>query len=213
MPRKDDFINTFKIAAAELLEKDPVDVGQKSATPYDAEEAAFSFDFIGRPCRVGLKPEVTVEVPGQDKEMPIQERGLVLHYLNAADGSPPANDLITYREVPSGEFYYPAFVKRAEAPLAATFGDKPERLIETAARLGGEPVADLGDAGVRIQALPRVALTLIVWGGDEEFEPTSKILFDRNISHYFSTEDIAVLSGMVVYRLMGLAAAAGASTS
>jgi hypothetical protein len=211
LPRQDDFINAFKLAAAELLGRDPVEVGLRSRAAYDPEQAVFSMAFIGKPCRVHLKPEVRVEAPGQKREVPIQEQGLILHYLNAADGSPLAGELITYREVPSGEFYYPAFVKRAEAPLAAAFGRTPERLVATAAHLVGEPVAGMGDAAVRIQALPMVALTLMLWGGDEEFEPTSKILFDRSISHYFSTEDIAVLSGMVVYRLLGLAAAAGAS--
>lgn len=211
MPRQDDFINAFKLAAKELLGRDPVEVGLRSGAVYDPAQAVFSMTFIGKPCRVRLRPEVQVEAPGQDRQVPVQEQGLILHYLNAADGSPPAGELITYREVPSGEFYYPAFVKRAEAPLMATFGRTPERLAATAARLGGEPAGGMGDAAVRIRALPKVVLTLVVWGGDEEFGPASKILFDRSISHYFSTEDIAVLSGMVVYRLMGLAASAEAS--
>ena len=52
---------------------------------------------------------------------------------------------------------------------------------------------------------PRVPVTLVVWAGDDEFEPTAKILFDHSIPHYLTTEDIAWVSGMIVYRLMRLA--------
>ncbi len=140
-----------------------------------------------------------------DRESPLQEQGLILHYLNKADGSGLTGDLITYREVPSGEFYYPAFVKRAEAPLISVFGLDVNRMIEVGKSIGGRAASDMGDAALKVQAFPCVALTLVLWEGDDEFEPTGKILFDKNIQHYLSTEDIAVLSGMVVYRLMGFA--------
>ncbi|MGC1405099.1 MAG: DUF3786 domain-containing protein, partial [Thermodesulfobacteriota bacterium] len=39
----------------------------------------------------------------------------------------------------------------------------------------------------------------------EEFPPDGNLLFDASISKYLSAEDIAVLSGMVVYPLIGMA--------
>jgi hypothetical protein len=78
-------------------------------------------------------------------------------------------------------------------------------MIEAGESIGGVATSDMGDAALKVQAFPYVALTLVLWEGDDEFEPTGKILFDKNIRHYLSTEDIAVLSGMVVYRLMRFA--------
>ncbi|MBW1710418.1 MAG: DUF3786 domain-containing protein [Deltaproteobacteria bacterium] len=204
MPRKDDFINAFKIAAAELKDRDPAEVSRLSAVKYDDDNKEFLLDFIGRPHVVRL-PEVMVQNLEPDLEVPIQEQGLILHYLNMADGEPLTREYITYREIPSGEFYYPAFVKRAEAPLTSVFGSDTQKLISAARSLGGEIVSDMGDAAVSIQAFPRVVLTLVLWEGDDEFEPAGKILFDRSVSHYLSVEDVAVLSGMVVYRLMRFA--------
>jgi hypothetical protein len=45
---------------------------------------------------------------------------------------------------------------------------------------------------------------LIIWKGDDEFPPEGNILFDRNILQILSAEDIAWLSGMVVYPLIGM---------
>lgn len=201
MAREDDFISAFNISADELREKDPVEVGRLSQTGYDPDKKEFRLDFIGRPHSVEW-PEIKVLAGDTDGEPPLQEQGLILHYLNKADGSGLTGDLITYREVPSGEFYYPAFVKRAEAPLISVFGRDVSRMIEAGESIGGAAASDIGDAALEVQAFPSVALTLVLWEGDDEFEPTGKILFDKNIQHYLSTEDIAVLSGMVVYRLM-----------
>ncbi|UCE84218.1 MAG: DUF3786 domain-containing protein [Deltaproteobacteria bacterium] len=42
----------------------------------------------------------------------------------------------------------------------------------------------------------------MIWGGDDELPPEGSILFDESIISYLPTEDIAVLSGMRVYRLI-----------
>jgi hypothetical protein len=55
------------------------------------------------------------------------------------------------------------------------------------------------------QPLPRIAIHLALWEGDDEFPPEAGILFDANIQHELAAEDIAVLSGILVYRLMGVA--------
>lgn len=204
MPRQDDYKNAFKLAASEIQEKDPFEVSRLSLAEYDEEKSLFLLDFIGRPHAVTF-PEVTVRRADSDQEPPITEQVLILHYLNQAQGTPFKNELITYREVPAGEFYYSAFFKRAEAPMLSVFGRNPDLLLKTGPQIGAEPVPDQGDAAVRVRALPRVPVTLVIWGGDEEFEPSGKILFDRCVSGYLSTEDIAWVSGMIVYRLMRLA--------
>jgi hypothetical protein len=66
-----------------------------------------------------------------------------------------------------------------------------------------------GDVSVLVRALPLVPIALILWRGDEEFPPEGNILFDRSIIGLFSAEDIAWLSGMVVYPMIGRAKAKG----
>ena len=84
------------------------------------------------------------------------------------------------------------------------FGDKPDLFRASAEKLAGVPIA-AGDAGMIFPVLPRVPVQLILWQGDEELPPESTILFDATISDYLPAEDIAVLSGMLVYRLISMA--------
>ena len=88
--------------------------------------------------------------------------------------------------------------------MLETFGHDLTLYVKVAAALGGEPLA-LGDAAARFMAFPRVPITHVLWGGDEEFAPEATILFDETIPRYFPTEDIAALAGASVYRLMGAA--------
>ncbi len=88
--------------------------------------------------------------------------------------------------------------------MLSTFGHDLPLYVKVAATLGGEPL-DLGDAAARFMAFPRVPITHVLWGGDEEFTPEATILFDETIPRYFPTEDIAALAGASVYRLMGAA--------
>lgn len=52
---------------------------------------------------------------------------------------------------------------------------------------------------------PHVRVRLILWEGDDEFPPEAGVLFDAGIRENLPAEDIAVLSGMLVYKLMGIA--------
>ncbi len=205
MARQDDYVNARRLAAEELGKRDPQTVARLSGAVFNDERHRLELDFIGRPHLV-LFPDVAVAYADSDQEVPLTEQVLILHYLNQAGGTPLRNEAITYREVPAGDFYYPAFVKRAEAPMLKAFGADPSLLLNVGPMIGGTPISGPGDAVVAFPALPLVPVTLVIWGGDAEFEPSGKILFDRSVAEYLSTEDIAWLSGMIVYRLMRLAA-------
>ncbi|MCK4485983.1 MAG: DUF3786 domain-containing protein [Desulfobacterales bacterium] len=134
----------------------------------------------------------------------IQDQVLLLHYLITARGVPVADQWITFREVPSGSFYYAAFVKRAIVPLGKWFGGKPS-LLDGVARVIGQVSPSPGDKALKIFAFPRVPVVLSLWKGDEEFPPEANLYFDQSIASYLPTEDIAYLAGAVVYRVIGIA--------
>ena len=111
---------------------------------------------------------------------------------------------MAYREIPGAGFYFSAFVKRAIDPLKKTFGQNTKALDSAAAQLGASPI-ETGDSGFELVTMPFVPVQMIMWEGDEEFEPEANILFDQKIGDILSPEDIAWLAGMIVYRLMALA--------
>jgi hypothetical protein len=89
--------------------------------------------------------------------------------------------------------------------MVTGFGEKPELLLKVATEMYGAVPFTQGDVSVVVTALPLVPVALILWKGDEEFPAEGNILFDRSIIGILSAEDIAWLSGMVVYPMLGKA--------
>ena len=140
----------------------------------------------------------------EKKDVPLQEQVLILHYLAAKGEKKSSGRWISFREIPGAAFYYSAFVKRAVDPLKKTFGKEASLFVKAAKSLSGKAI-DAGNAGFEFNLFPHVSLQLILWEGDEEFLPEANILFYDTIGDIFSPEDVAWLSGMLVYRLMALA--------
>jgi hypothetical protein len=132
---------------------------------------------------------------------------LLLHYLLAADGTPPAGAWSAYRELPDGLFYATSFAQRAEQPLALAFAASTEGLdaFRAAARATGGDALTLGDASFRFTALPRVDIAVLVWAGDDEEPGEARVLFDAGAGHYLAAEDLAGLGGQLAHRLVAAA--------
>lgn len=156
-------------------------------------------DYLNQPYHIML-PECRILLENSDRETPLKDQILILHYFTGAKGTPAVGKSIAYKQLPGGISYFPAFSQRAIGPLVRNFGKSPELLRKTAAKLGGCD-ADYGDVSVTINAFDRVPLTFVLWKGDEELAPNGNILFDANVSDYLSTEDVTVLSETVVWKL------------
>ncbi len=205
MPRIDDYKAAIALAVSELKQVNPKRLEARTGAHYFVEndQDGLVVPYFGQGRRITW-PEVSVTPENGQGEISLPEQILILHYLLHASGEPLAGRSIDFRQVPEGGFYWSAFVSRAKTPLLETFGHDLELYLKVAVSLGGQPQA-LGDAAALFLAFPRVPITHVLWGGDEEFSPEANILFDETIPGYFPTEDIAALSGASVYRLMGAA--------
>jgi len=157
-------------------------------------------EFLNQKYRVTL-PDVKVEIAGSQAEVPTSDKVLILHYLIMASGVPLSNKPITFQELPEGGGYMRTFSKRSIEPLVKFFGGEPQKLIEVAGGLGGRK-ADYGDAAVTVNGFKMVPVTLVMWGGDEEFPARGNILFDSTVPEYISTYDITMLCEAITWRLV-----------
>jgi len=131
----------------------------------------------------------------------ISDRILVLHYLLCDFPIPATDELISFRQMDSGQFYLPAFLSRSVRPLAARIGNDLALLKKNLDRFDWEPVP-MGDFGARIHVVGKVYVTLIYHIGDEEFPASADILFDTGIKRIYPTEDAAVLAGRICLGLI-----------
>lgn len=203
--RVDDFKNALKLSQTELTNRDPRQAAALAGAEYEADGPALKFDFCHRPVMVKW-PEVTVSWADQpDEEFPLTDAVIILHYLQGAQGTPISGEMAAYRQLAGGEFYFAAFHGRAEVPLAKAFGQEPDLFKSAALALGGKPVNDYGDWGAEFRPLPLIPIVLCGYLGDDEFEASGQVLFDKNIQHMLSIEDVSWLGSTLVYRMMGLA--------
>ena len=191
----------YKIAAEELNHRDIKKLCCRSGARYLEKnvQRAIILTYLNRSYQITL-PDVDVTLVGSQEVVSMRERVLILHYLTLARGTPATGRVITFKELPEGTVYFPTFAKRTVNPLLDHFGKEPRRLLDTAGKLGGHR-ADYGDVAVIINAFPSVAITLVLWRGDAEFDPSASIIFDASINDYLSTEDITVLCETVIWKL------------
>ncbi len=146
-------------------------------------------------------PDIEISLVDSTEGVPMRDKLLILHYFTSAKGTPAANRLITFRELPEGSVYFPTFANRTSRPLLKHFGQDLHLLVEAGEKLGGHKT-DYGDVAVTINAFSRVPITIILWRGDDEFAPQGSVVFDATITDYLATEVITVLCEIITWRLI-----------
>ncbi len=189
----------YKLASEQLVSMDIEEIcGKTGAQRMDSNKIII--EYLNQPYLITL-PDIEISLRDSEEEAPLKDRILILHYLTLAKDTPATNRLITFKQLPGGASYFPAFSQRAIKPLLNHFGKEPELLTDAAAKLGGYK-ANYGDVAITINAFPRVPITFALWRGDDEFPPRGGIMFDASISAYLSTEDITVLCETIIWRLV-----------
>ena len=129
------------------------------------------------------------------------DRILALHYLLCDFAVKETGELISFRDLPGGQFYLEPFRSRTVVPLEKNIGNNIEILKERLARYEWEQVK-YGDLGARIHAIGEIYITLVYRTGDDEFPPSAEILFDSIIGRVFSTDDVSALAGRMCMGLL-----------
>lgn len=198
----------FKLACERLANiEDIKEQCRRSGTRYVSSEKAVLLDYLNRSYHICVA-DGSIGYTNNEEDVPIKDKILILDYFTNARGTPLTGKKITYKELHDGLNYFSVFASRTINPIVSYFGDEPERLLQTAATLGGRK-AEPGDVSVIIDAFPRVPITIILWRGDAEFGPEGSILFDSTISDYLSNDDIHTLCENITWSLVRFLKAGG----
>jgi hypothetical protein len=181
-------LEPYKTAYKAGCDFHPAEQGGQFAVPFFGELYDITFPDLQVHTTTGQEPDIATQL-------------ILLHYLLHADGSPPADHWIAFRELPDGMVYDPAFQNRSALRLVREYGQDAKGFRSAAASLGGERLA-FGDASYMFRLLPRVRMAVILYEGDEEFGPRVNVLFDAAAGHYLPIEDLAVLGGMLASKLI-----------
>lgn len=160
----------------------------------EIREGALEIRFLGQPYLMDFEEKAVKSGDGS-----IANRffaTLILHYVVGASDAKPTGELVSFRDFWGGDAYYGAFISRAVEPIRKAFTESPSALPTAAKKLGGRE-ASLGDVSVEIPVFPKVALTIVIWKGDEEIPGSANVLFDRVAGSILHTEDLAALGELV----------------
>ena len=127
-------------------------------------------------------------------KLPMQT--FLMRYLLEGRRAGESTRLLTFREMPWGEVYIQPFTGRCLTRAAFTFGTRIAAFRKGAEALGGQPTGH-GDAGYLFELIGCYRMVLSVREGDEEFPPSSQILYTDTFADGFSAED-RVVSGDIL---------------
>ena len=186
-----------------LAKQEPADVCSRAEVTYDASVASYRVPLLGHVHLVDPGHRtVTLEQPGgPDRKPGFQEHLVSVVYLLSATQREPTGKLVKPESLPAGEFFFRHLHAMPTGKIEDAFGQDPGCLIEAGRALGANPVA-YGDAAVELPALPRVPLTFIVWGADEEFPPKASVLVDQTAADQLPLDALWTFADLAARRLI-----------
>ena len=84
--------------------------------------------------------------------------------------------------------------------LAFGFGFMPKRFDRACLAIGGVPCGG-ADHAFAVEFLNGLFVKLLLWEGDDEFQPSAQILFSDNFPAMFTAEDMAVVGDTLINAL------------
>ena len=190
---------------------DPKEAAERCGVEYDEEKQQFHIRLMGFRYLVDF-PEFAVHKEDENEEGAfllldmVPAKIIVLRFLISAQVVKSSGKYLTYREVPWGEVYFRQFEGRCLMRLKFGFGFKLDKFAEGIEKIPGVKKLSLGDVSYEFEFINGLHVRFILWAGDEEFPPSSQILFEDNFPYAYQAEDLAVVGDISISTLKALAA-------
>lgn len=185
----------------------PVAAAVRCGLPYDEERRVFTLRMMGTEYEVAWPEFTAVPMETGKKYYPLRDMGkaqiLVMRYLLEGSAASTTGKFLTYRELPWCEVYYKQFSGRCLSRLAYGFGFKLDAFRAVMELVGGKSL-NYGDAGYEFELINGLYMRFALWAGDEEFPPSSQILFSDNFPVAFHGEDMTVCGDVSIGTIKAL---------
>ena len=188
----------FEHYAARFSALDPQEASARCGALFDAECGEFTVNLLGTDYRIAW-PNYAIEADNADafalKTLPTQT--FLLRFLLEGKRAEPYAQFKTFREMPWGEMYITPYTGRCLTRAAFTFGMKLEKFRAACEKMGAKLISH-GDAGYEFNFMDGYAMQIMVWAGDDEFPPSSQILYSENFADGFAAEDRVVAGDILI---------------
>ena len=186
----------FSHYAALFARLDPQEAAQRCGAAF--ADGCFTLRLMGTAYRIAW-PEYAITAQREDAfalgSLPCQT--FLMRYLLEGRRAALSLGYKTFREMPWGELYIAPYTGRCLSRAAFTFGTQVAAFAAACQRLGGEKLPH-GDAGYGFDFLEGYRMQIMIYAGDEEFPPSSQILYSDNFASAFSAEDRVVAGDILI---------------
>ena len=167
---------------------DPKEIASRLSIPYDEEAKEFTLTFLGSEYKITYPDFQVKHVADEKKCYPLEDmiyaKILTIRFLLNGSASVGTGRFKTYREMPWGEVYLRQFDGRCIKRLAFTYGNRLDDFRLVMDHMKCSPVK-FGDVGYELSIYPGYQIQMLLWEGDDEFPPSSQILFSADYPYIF----------------------------
>lgn len=193
---------------SQYQEADPKEIADRLGISYDEEQKYFTLKFLGTVYQISW-PDFQVSHEADDMgfyplETMTYARTLTIRFLLNGAKASGTGKFKTYREMPWGEVYLRQFDGRCIKRLAFSYGNRIKDYQAIMEHMHCVPVKH-GDIAYQLEIFPDYLVQMILWEGDDEFPPSSQILFSDNFPISFQAEDMAVMGDVIIGSLKSFA--------
>lgn len=193
---------------SQYQESDPKEIAARLGISYDEEQKYFTLKFLGTVYQISW-PDFQVSHEADDMgfyplETMTYARTLTIRFLLNGAKASGTGKFKTYREMPWGEVYLRQFDGRCIKRLAFSYGNRIKDYQAIMEHMHCVPVKH-GDIAYQLEIFPDYLVQMILWEGDDEFPPSSQILFSDNFPISFQAEDMAVMGDVIIGSLKSFA--------
>lgn len=186
---------------AAYKELDPKEISERTGFPYDEETQKFTVHFMGSTYLVSFPDYEIRHVEDSIGVYPLDDamnaKILIARFMTERHIALSTGKFITYHDVPWGEVYFRQFQGRCLMRFAFSYGNKLEQFQKVMEHLGAEKSTE-GDCSYILEFMDNLFVKFILWEGDDEFPPSSQILFSDNFAVCLAAEDLAVVGDISI---------------
>ncbi len=182
---------------------DHAETARRAGCQFLSDPERYVVTLLNTEYMVNLEDKSISAMQAGSSERPAEflEQLCVLAYLINANDLSLADKLVNGLTLPGGQFFFRGVHGLPTEKLEASFGDRPGALLEAAKPLGAKP-CEFGDASILLNLLPRVPVTMVVWGRCEEFEARASILFDKTAADQLPLDALLAAVNLAVKALV-----------
>jgi hypothetical protein len=188
----------------EQLEKlDCEETAQRAKCKYLKEQKRYILKLLNTEYTVELSDRNIYTGNSESTKKPagfLEQLCLLAYLINAKDLA-LSGKLIRAEALPGGQFFFRGHHKLPTEKLENAFGENPKTLLKVSQRFDAEK-CEFGDASISLYVLPRISLTIVVWGRCEQFDARASILLDRTAGLQLPLDALLVAINLTVEALV-----------